>query len=215
MITANRRRTLRLPTFGDAGTTTLEPHRSSWTTRRPRPHQREGTSVDPSRALRSPAPRWSVSVRVSFTRVRSAFRSRLQSALTSGLGRWRSGRNRADRGDQSAGTSSSSPGRRRRRWASVRRCSPPRVTVAADRRRAVHRLESRERRRHGRHPGRHHLARRHQTGPCWLVALLLLNGVGASERPRTWLLWAFRLLAAVLLVSIPIGLVLARIRPRG
>ena len=52
-------------------------------------------------------------------------------------------------------------------------------------------------------------------GALLVVALLLLSGVRASERPRTWLLWAFRLLAAVLLVSIPIGLVLARIRPRG
>ena len=52
-------------------------------------------------------------------------------------------------------------------------------------------------------------------GALLVVALLRLSGVRASERPRTWLLWAFRLLAAVLLVSIPIGLVLARIRPRG
>ena len=55
------------------------------------------------------------------------------------------------------------------------------------------------------------------TGGALLVValLLLLRGVRTGREPRTWLLWAFRLLAAVLLVSIPIGLVLARIRPRG
>ena len=53
------------------------------------------------------------------------------------------------------------------------------------------------------------------TGGALLVALLLLRGVRTGREPRTWLLWAFRLLAAVLLISIPIGLVLARTRPGG
>ena len=55
------------------------------------------------------------------------------------------------------------------------------------------------------------------TGGALLVValLLLLRGVRTGREPRTWLLWAFRLLAAVLLISIPIGLVLARTRPGG
>jgi len=52
-------------------------------------------------------------------------------------------------------------------------------------------------------------------GALLVVALLLLRGVRTGREPRTWLLWAFRLLAAVLLISIPIGLVLARTRPGG
>jgi hypothetical protein len=48
-----------------------------------------------------------------------------------------------------------------------------------------------------------------------VALLLLLRGVRTGREPRTWLLWAFRLLAAVLLISIPIGLVLARTRPGG
>jgi len=52
-------------------------------------------------------------------------------------------------------------------------------------------------------------------GALLLVALLLLRGGRTGREPRTWLLGAFRLLAAVLLISIPIGLVLARTRSGG
>ena len=48
-----------------------------------------------------------------------------------------------------------------------------------------------------------------------LLVVALLRGVHTGREPRTWLLWAFRLLAAVLPISIPIGLVLARTRPGG
>lgn len=48
-----------------------------------------------------------------------------------------------------------------------------------------------------------------------LALALLLWGVRAARPARSWLRWAFRALVVALLVSVPIGLALARIRPGG
>jgi hypothetical protein len=51
-------------------------------------------------------------------------------------------------------------------------------------------------------------------GAALVVALVLLLTASTGRRRGGWPLWVFRGLIVVLLVSIPVGLVLAEIRPR-